>query len=96
MPTGDPNCPPHICSCSAKRIYHLVVKAIDGLDGESGDDDDPPPPMMMMTTKAKAKKTRKMIKMTTRMLESRAILSTSPLVISLTLWRVNPVWRQPL
>ncbi len=74
----------------------MIVKAIDGLDGESGDDDDPPPPMMMMTTKAKAKKTRKMIKMTTRMLESRAILSTSPLVISLTLWRVNPVWRQPL
>ncbi len=41
QPTGDPNCPPHICS--AKRIYHLIVKATDGLDGDSGDDNDPPP-----------------------------------------------------
>jgi hypothetical protein len=40
-PTGDPNCPPHVCS--AKRIYQLVVKAKDGLDGESGDDDVLPP-----------------------------------------------------
>ncbi len=41
QPTGDPNCPPHICS--AKCIYHLIVKARDGLDGDSGDDNDPPP-----------------------------------------------------
>jgi hypothetical protein len=37
-PTGDPNCPPHVCH--AKRIYQLIIKATDGSDGESGDDDD--------------------------------------------------------
>ena len=42
MPTGDPNCPPHICS--AKCIYHLIVKATDGSDGVSGGGDDDSPP----------------------------------------------------
>ncbi len=35
--TGDPNCPPHVRH--AKRMFQLIIKAIDGLDGESGDDD---------------------------------------------------------
>jgi hypothetical protein len=37
MPTGDPNCPPHIRS--AKRMYRMIVKATDGSEGLSGDDD---------------------------------------------------------
>ncbi len=37
MPTGDPNCPPHIRS--AKCIYRMIVQATDGSDGLSGDDD---------------------------------------------------------
>jgi hypothetical protein len=41
IPTGNPNCLPHVRS--AKRIYQLIVKATDGLDGESGDDDVLPP-----------------------------------------------------
>jgi hypothetical protein len=40
-PTGDPNCQPHVRS--AKRIHQLIVKATDGLDGQSGDDDVLPP-----------------------------------------------------
>ena len=42
VPTGDPNCLPHIHS--AKCIYHLIVKATDGLDGVSGGGDDDSPP----------------------------------------------------
>ena len=38
MPTGDPDCPPHIHL--AKRIYRMIVKATDGSDGMSGDTDD--------------------------------------------------------
>ena len=37
MPTGDPNCPPHIRF--AKRIFRKIVKATDGSDGESGNGD---------------------------------------------------------
>ncbi len=37
MPTGDPNCPPHICS--AKCIYRMIAKVTDGSDDLSGDDD---------------------------------------------------------
>ncbi len=38
MKTGDPNCPPHICS--AKRIYRKIVEATDGSDGQSYKDVD--------------------------------------------------------
>ena len=37
MPTGDPNCPPHIQS--AKRIHRKIIKATVGSDGESGGGD---------------------------------------------------------
>ena len=33
VPTGDPNCPPHIRS--SKRIYRKIIQATDGSDGES-------------------------------------------------------------
>ena len=85
MPTGDSNRPPHIRS--SKRIFRLIVKATDGSNGISGGgDNDPPPPMTMTTTtmmNTRATSTMKMTKTTARMVESRAILSTSPLVMSL-------------
>ena len=33
LPTGDPNCPPHIHS--SKRIYRKTIQATDGSNGES-------------------------------------------------------------
>ncbi len=33
VPTGDPNCPPHIRS--SKCIYRKIIQATDGSDGES-------------------------------------------------------------
>jgi hypothetical protein len=38
IPTGDPECPPHICN--AKRIYRKIVLATDGSTGGSDGSDD--------------------------------------------------------
>jgi hypothetical protein len=38
IPTGDPECPPHICN--AKRIYRKIALATDGSTGGSNGSDD--------------------------------------------------------
>ena len=94
VPTGDPNCPPHIHA--AKCIYPLIVKVTDGSDGESGGGDDDFPPTLMTartTTNTRVTRTMKMTKTLARMVESMVFPSTSPLVIPLILHMGSPVRR---